>query len=50
MMAKEDDDTRDTTRLRTQSLSYVNDNPNLCIMVHSGDMAVPIPATGPYTR
>ena len=48
MMAKEDDGTQDTTRLRTQSLSYVNDNPNLCIMVQSGDMAMPIPATDPY--
>ena len=48
MMMKKDDGTRDTTRLRTQSLSYVNDNPNLCIMVHSGDMAMAIPATDPY--
>ena len=48
MMEKEDDGTRDTTRLRAQSLSYVNDNPNLCITVHSGDMAMPIPATNPY--
>ena len=48
MMAKEDDGTQDTTRLRTQSLSYVNDNPNLCIMVQSGDMAMAIPVTDPY--
>ena len=48
LMMDEEDDVRDTTRLKTQSLSYLNDNPNLCIMVMSGEMAIPIPATQPY--
>ena len=42
--------TRDTTRLKAQSLTYVNDNSYLCIMVLAADspMAVAIPETTPY--
>ena len=42
--------TRDTTRLKTQSVAYLNANPNLCIMVlpATDEMAVAIPATAPY--
>ena len=44
------DEVRDTTRLKSQSLAYLNMNPNLCIMVRDKDdaMAVAIPATAPY--
>ena len=44
------DEVRDTTRLRSQSLAYLNANSNLCIMVRGKDspMAIAIPATAPY--
>ena len=42
--------TRDTTRLKAQSLAYVNEQSNLCIMVlpATDEMAVAIPETAPY--
>ena len=42
--------TRDTTRLKAQSLAYVNAQSHLCIMVlpATDEMAVAIPATAPY--
>ena len=42
--------TRDTTKLKTQSVAYLNANPYLCIMVlpATDEMAVAIPATAPY--
>ena len=50
LMDLDEDDMRDTTRLKSQSLMYLNDNPHLCIMVRAKDdaMAVAIPATPPY--
>ena len=47
---EDEDMMRDTTRLKPQSLAYVNENKNLCIMVRGKDdpMAVAIPATTAY--
>ena len=41
---------RDTTQLKPQSVTYLNANPFLCIMVlpATDEMAVPIPTTAPY--
>ena len=40
---------RDLTRLRTQSLAYVNGNMHLCLMVDTAaEDQMPIPATAPY--
>ena len=46
----EEDDERDTTRLRPQTLGYVNANSHLCIHVADpgSDMATPILETAPY--
>jgi hypothetical protein len=45
-----DTEMRDTTRLKAQTLGYVNANTNLCITVEAADSedAVAIPETAPY--